>query len=125
MKQNQTKIIIGLVLALGLYVLPACQNSVAPLSDNQIKLADYNVVWESPSKDHQGSMPIGNGDIGLNVWVEENGDICFYIGKTDSWGDNGRLLKVGKVRVQCEPAIVFPDGQFHQELDFKNRDHPA
>jgi hypothetical protein len=29
-----------------------------------------NVVWDSPSKDHNGSMPIGNGDIGMNVWVE-------------------------------------------------------
>ena len=24
----------------------------------------YNVVWDSPSKDHNGSIPIGNGDIG-------------------------------------------------------------
>lgn len=120
MKQNLAEIVLlGLILAIGISLLPACKNSEAPLSDNQIKLADYNVVWESPSKDHHGSMPIGNGDIGLNVWVEENGDISFYIGKTDSWGDNGRLLKVGKVRVQCEPAIVFPDGQFLQELDLR------
>ena len=33
-------------------------------------LGAYNVVWDSPSKDATGSMPIGNGDIGLNVWVE-------------------------------------------------------
>ena len=80
----------------------------------------YNVVWESPSKDHHGSMPIGNGDIGLNLWVEESGDICFYIGKTDSWGDNGRLLKLGKVRVQSTPSIVFSKSQFKQELDLKS-----
>ena len=54
----------------------------------------YNVTWETPSKDHNGSMPLGNGDIGLNAWVEENGDLIFYISKTDNWGDNGRLLKV-------------------------------
>jgi hypothetical protein len=83
-------------------------------------LAEYNITWDSPSSDHHGSMPIGNGDIGLNVWVEQNGDICFYIGKTDSWGDNGRLLKVGKVRVSCEPAIVFPCSGFRQELDLRS-----
>ena len=55
----------------------------------------YDVTWESPSKGAAGSMPLGNGDIGLNAWVEENGDLAFYISKTDSWGDNGRLLKVG------------------------------
>jgi Domain of unknown function (DUF5703) len=29
-------------------------------------------------------MPLGNGDIGINAWVETNGDLCFYIGKTDT-----------------------------------------
>jgi hypothetical protein len=77
---------------------------------------DYNVVWNSPSKDAGGSMPLGNGDIGLNAWVEENGDLVFYLSKTDSWDDNGRLLKVGKVRVRCEPPLVAPGCQFRQEL---------
>lgn len=80
----------------------------------------YNVVWTSPSPDHSGSMPIGNGEIGLNVWVEQTGDICFYIGKTDSWGDNGRLLKVGKVRIKTEPQIIFDNCDFKQELDLLN-----
>ena len=39
-------------------------------------LDDYNVVWDSPSKDAAGSMPIGNGDICLNVWIEEGGDLA-------------------------------------------------
>jgi len=30
----------------------------------------YNVVWTTPSEDHNGSMPIGNGDLGMNAWVE-------------------------------------------------------
>jgi hypothetical protein len=76
--------------------------------------ACYNVVWDSPGKDARDSMPLGNGDIGLNAWVETNGDISFYIGKTDSWDDNGRLLKVGKVRVTLNPAPVM--SPFHQEL---------
>ena len=63
----------------------------------------YNVVWDSPSGDMGGSMPLGNGDIGTNVWMEENGDLVFYISKTDSWGDNGRLLKVGRVRLSLSP----------------------
>jgi sialidase-1 len=29
-----------------------------------------NVVWDSPSENSLGSMPLGNGDIGANVWVE-------------------------------------------------------
>ena len=59
----------------------------------------YHVVWDSPSQDHHGSMPLGNGDISLNAWVEPGGSLVFYVGKTDSWDDNARLLKIGKVRV--------------------------
>jgi hypothetical protein len=56
-------------------------------------------------------MPIGNGDIGLNVWVEPDGSLNFYISKTDAWGDQvapgmdpwmrqgGILSKLGKIRI--------------------------
>ncbi len=68
----------------------------------------YNVVWTSPSTDHNGSMPLGNGDITLNAWVEESGDLLFYVGKSDSWDENGRLLKVGRVRVSLDPRPQTP-----------------
>jgi len=61
-------------------------------------------------------MPLGNGDIGLNAWVEGNGDLCFYISKTDSWDDNGRLLKVGKVRINLEPNLSGSASEFTQTL---------
>jgi alpha-L-fucosidase 2 len=77
----------------------------------------YNVVWDSPSKDHTGSMPLGNGDIALNAWVEESGDLIFYIGKTDSWDDNGRLVKVGRLRVSLNPRPLMPLRAFQQSLD--------
>ncbi len=80
---------------------------------------DYNIAWDSPSEDANGSMPIGNGDIGANVWIEPNGDICFYISKTDTWDDNGRLVKVGKVRVTCDPPLVAPGSGFKQVLDLQ------
>ncbi len=55
---------------------------------------DYDVVWDSPSEDSSGSMPIGNGDIGLNLWVNPTGELVFYVSKTDSWSENARLLKL-------------------------------
>jgi len=79
----------------------------------------YNVVWDSPSRDHSGSMPVGNGDIGLNVWVEASGDLLFYIGKTDAWGDNARLLKVGKIRISLRPNPLKVDSTFHQTLNLQ------
>ncbi len=117
MNKNLKGIVVLALLLITVFI--ACNTDKNEITKNQKKLTEYNVIWDSPSKDYHGSMPIGNGDIGLNVWVEQNGDICFYIGKTDSWGDNGRLLKVGKVRVKCEPSIVFPGVEFKQELSLK------
>ncbi|MFC1738758.1 DUF5703 domain-containing protein [Planctomycetota bacterium] len=78
-----------------------------------------NVVWDSASEDPEGSMPIGNGDIGLNVWVEENGDLLFYIAKNDSWSENGRLLKLGRVRVKLSPNPFAGGLPFKQELKLR------
>ena len=76
----------------------------------------YNVVWTTPSEDSSGSMPIGNGDIGLNVWVEKSGDLLFYIGKTDAWDEHSRLLKLGRVRVRLSPNPFQANHYFRQEL---------
>jgi len=77
-------------------------------------LEDCNVVWETPSHDSFGSMPLGNGDVGLNVWVQENGDLLFYISKVDAF-DAGHLLpKLGRVRLRFEPALNVAD--FKQAL---------
>ncbi|MFC1739389.1 DUF5703 domain-containing protein [Planctomycetota bacterium] len=88
-----------------------------------VKAADpldrYNVVWDSPGENSAGSMPIGNGDIGLNVWVEEGGDLVFYVAKNDSWSENGRLLKLGRVRVKLSPNSFKSGLPFKQELKLR------
>jgi len=43
-------------------------------------LEPYNVVWTSQSKNSGESMPISVGDIGLNVWVE-NDELLVYMGR--------------------------------------------
>jgi len=74
----------------------------------------YNVTWTSPSKDSFGSMPIGNGDIGANVWVEPNGDVLFYVSKVDAYDSGHSLKKLGRVRLRFNPALSTND--FRQEL---------
>ena len=86
--------------------------------DPMAALDRCNVVWDSPSRDASGSMPLGNGDIGVNAWVEEGGDLVFYVSKTDAWDENGRLCKVGRVRVKLDPPLSVKDG-FRQELQLR------
>lgn len=75
---------------------------------------NYNVVWNSPSEDSFGSMPLGNGDIGLNVWVEKNGDLLFYISKVDALDSEQIGKKLGRIRLKMEPSL--PVDKFKQTL---------
>ena len=79
-----------------------------------------NVSWDVPGPTSAQSMPVGNGDIGLNVWVEANGDLSFYIGKTDAWNqdvlDEHGLLKLGAVHISLNPSVLSPGVPFTQVL---------
>jgi hypothetical protein len=82
-------------------------------------LDSYNVIWTTPSANSDGSMPIGNGEMGLNVWVEEGGDLLFYLARTDAWSGNGRLLKLGRIRVKLTPNPFAKGLPFRQELKLR------
>ena len=77
-------------------------------------LANCNVVWTSPSENAAGSMPVGGGDIGLNVWVEK-GDVLFYLSRSGTFDENNQLLKLGRVRLQLSNN-PFASPSFRQEL---------
>lgn len=84
------------------------------------ELDRYNVAWTTPSKDASGSMPIGNGEVGLNVWVEEDGDLLFYISRTDAWSECNRLLKLGRIRIGLSPNPFAKGQPFRQELQLRD-----
>lgn len=114
---RKTGIVIRLSVLIFIFLL--CNGSpIWAQPSNQLDI--YNVIWQSPSQDSWGSMPIGNGDIGLNVWVEQGGDLLFYIGKTDAWSENCRLLKLGRVRVKLTPNPFAAGLPFKQELILKD-----
>ncbi len=93
-----------------------CLAELVPLAAPAGAPDAFDVVWDSPSADHHGSMPLGNGDIALNAWMTKDGDLQFYISKTAAWDDNARLVKVGKVRIHFEPNPVAMGKAFRQEL---------
>src|SRR5690606_5248322 len=69
------------------------------LRAQEFKWEDYYITWDKQSKHSGESMPLGGGDIGLNVWVEE-GDVLFYLGKSGAFDENNTLLILGRVRLQ-------------------------
>src|SRR5580692_9846180 len=85
--------------------------------DMRKQLADYDVVWSTPSKDVSGTMPLGNGNLGINVWVEADGDLQFLIGKNDAWDENSSNVKLGRIRVSMSPNPFTAGKPFRQMLD--------
>ena len=79
------------------------------------RLSQYDVEWTTPSENASGSMPIGNGDVAANVWVEPNGDVLILVAKNDAWDENSTLCKLGRVRLRCDPPLS-PSAAFVQRL---------
>ncbi len=107
MKQLGFWMCIGLMLGLA-----ACRNT-------EPQVSKYDLIWDTPSANAVGSMPIGNGEVGANVWVESNGDLLFYLSRTDAWSETGRLLKLGKVRVSLSPNPFAAGQPFRQRLNLE------
>jgi alpha-L-fucosidase 2 len=108
---------ILLVLMAWVLSLPVLGQDNPPASfDIGPSLDACNVSWDTPGPTSSQSMPIGNGDIGLNVWVEPSGDLAFYIGKTDSWDTQNNLPKIGGIHVSMNPSPMSSGAPFVQVL---------
>lgn len=90
-----------------------------PAADPLAYLDGCNVVWKSPSNNAHDSMPLGNGDVGVNAWVEPSGDLVFYISKTDAWDENDRSCKIGRIRVKFDPPLAVAGENFRHELKLR------
>ncbi len=81
-------------------------------------LDSYDIQWSSPSTNCAGSMPVGGGDIGCNVWVE-NGELLAYFQRSGSFSDIGEYLKLGRLRVKVSPNPFADAESFRQELKLR------
>jgi len=82
---------------------------------NAQSVAVHDLEWTTQSRNTSESMPCGGGDIGLNVWVEQN-ELYFYIARSGTFDENNALLKIGRVRVKLSPN-PFEGPDFHQRLN--------
>lgn len=79
-----------------------------------------DVTWNELGTDENSSMPLGNGDLALNVWTEKNGDLLLLLAKSDSWSENGQLLKLGRVRVRLTPNPFAGTSAIEQTLKLES-----
>ena len=93
---------------------------LAPLAAlHAADISRYNLVWNSPSKDPSGVMPVGNGDIAAGVYAIENGDLFLLLAKNDAYTYLGDIFKTGRVRVSLDPNPFKSGKPFRQTLDLQ------
>ena len=74
------------------------------------------LTWTTPSQDSVDSMPLsGRLGAGANVWVQD-GSLWLYLAHNGAYDEQGRLLKLGCVRLTPKNAKLGEAG-FAQELD--------
>ncbi|MEN9361281.1 MAG: hypothetical protein RL095_2816 [Verrucomicrobiota bacterium] len=99
-----------------LLTLSSCQSAASTASPAPTELDAENVIWNSPSLDSHGSMPLGNGQTVLNVWVEKgSGDLMILLARSDSLSEICRFLKLGRLRVHID-GNPLAGADFKQEL---------
>ncbi len=84
--------------------------------DEKSLLDSYNVTWTTPAQTDRGSLPLGNGEVGVNVWVLPDGAIEFYLARTDARTELDRSVKLGKVRISFSPDTGLIGPAFRQTL---------
>jgi len=108
-------LVVSLAFCAGLNPLSLAQ-SATPQPAAQ-RMSRYNVVWNSPSKDASGVMPIGNGDIAAGVYAIENGALYLLLSKNDAFNYCGDLYKTGRVKISLDPNPFVAGKPFRQTLD--------
>ncbi|MCS7238517.1 MAG: DUF5703 domain-containing protein [Thermoguttaceae bacterium] len=111
--------VVWISLAVAL-VTPLEQFSRASASGQPNLEAYYEIVWTTPSQDHYGTMPLGNGEVALNAWIDREGCLRLFLARGDAWDTYGRLLKVGGLRLWVEKPDPVNTKYFRQKLTVRD-----
>ena len=70
-------------------------------------ISESHVTWtDADFKGELGNLPLGNGDVAANVWIDsDSGDLLVYIAKSDAFDQNAQPIKVGRLRYSFDPPL--------------------
>lgn len=79
-------------------------------------ISAYDFRYKGLMKNAMQSIPVGNGDIGANVWAVKN-EICILLSKCDAFSRLHRLLKTGFIRLRFPDGVLNKKTLFHLSLE--------
>eukprot|EP00930_Biecheleria_cincta_P085298 TRINITY_DN74697_c0_g1_i1.p1 TRINITY_DN74697_c0_g1~~TRINITY_DN74697_c0_g1_i1.p1 ORF type:complete len:802 (+),score=92.72 TRINITY_DN74697_c0_g1_i1:59-2464(+) len=69
-----------------------------------------DIVWTTLSANVSGSMPLGNGRVGVNAFSTKNNEVELWLSHTDAFDHFSNLVKVGHIVVKVNASV--PDATF-------------
>ena len=68
----------------------------------------YIQVWPDANWPAElGTVPLGNGDLSANAWVDQRtGDLLLYLSKSDAFDINAMPIKLARLRMSFSPPLV-------------------
>lgn len=80
----------------------------------------YEVLWTTPTRDYNGTMPLGNGEVAVNAWIDREGILRIFLARGDAWDSYGRLLKIGALRFWVDTPDPINTRYFRQKLTIRD-----
>lgn len=78
-------------------------------------LDQYNPTFSGVGASDRASIPLGNGELCANVWVEKDG-LHFYLARSDAITELDRTVKLGEYVVRLVPNPFLDTASVRQEL---------
>ena len=81
------------------------------------------IVFDTPAADETGVMVLGNGEVGVNAWLDAAGTLHTVLQNSDSWNEGGRHVKTGAI--DYETGCAVDAGTYRQELSLARGEFEA
>ena len=95
--------VCSLLLALLVLALLRCP------SVSGFDVSAYDEQWTDSSDRETESMPLGNGDLTLMLWLERSsGDLLYYAQSAAAYEENGQLMKLIRGRLHLSSSSGSP-----------------
>ena len=84
-------------------------------------LSTFSPSFDTPSAAIADNMPIGNGELVANIWVNaSDGSLSVLLGRSDAWSSLAMPIKVGRLKLLVHPSPFLRPDSFTQKLHIEN-----
>ena len=92
-------------LAISAVLRPSSAAATSPAPPPAPSPSAFDAEFTAPGDGPAQNMPVGNGEVAANVWVDgvRNGSLALLLGRSDVFTGDMQPLKLGRLRIELDP----------------------